>query len=91
MICTEDQLNKIYKLESPVTTLKVLIGLYAGSIVTGTICHFILVWISVNLLFALPLVYKLQKDKIDQIYSQVTSLITKTLSQVESKIPRYRD
>lgn len=91
MIYIEDKLNKVYKLECPSTTLKLVAGLYAGSIVTGTICHFILVWISVNVLFALPLLYKLQKNRIDQIYGQVTSIISKTLSQVESKIPRYRD
>ena len=91
MICVEEKLNKIYKLESPTTTLKIMAGLYAGSIVTGSICHFILVWISVNVLFVLPLLYKLQKEKVDQIYTQVSSIISKTLSQVESKIPRYRD
>lgn len=91
MICVEEELNKIYKLESPVCTLKLLGALYAGSIITGSICHCILVWLSVNTLFVLPLLYKMQKEKLDKIYSSATSIVTKTFNQIESKIPRYRN
>lgn len=88
-ICLIERIQKIERLENPISIAKDFGILYVASVITGNMCTCMLMWISVNLLFLIPLAYKTQQQKLDDLSKTVKSLICSNFEKIESKIPRY--
>jgi hypothetical protein len=86
-------LDKNYKraisLKDPSYTVKVIVGIYVVHFLTSTFCPCLLLWISVNLAFLIPLAYKHKKAEIDKVVSQVKEILCQQIKLITSKIPKY--
>ena len=89
MICLEDELQKIYKIEDSYKTFKVLGAVYLLSIITSNICNSILIWVALNLLFLIPLILKFKEKEINEVYSKVSKMVLENLAKLEKLVPRY--
>ena len=57
VIWVETKLHRVYRLENPISTIKLLASVYLISVLTENICSCLLIWVSINLLFLSVLVF----------------------------------
>lgn len=91
MICLEDAMQRVYRLEDPYFSVKVCASLYFGISLFSSVCTCLITFVSVNSLFLIPLIYKLQKEKIDETSSTLKKLVFNNVNKLEAMIPRYKE
>lgn len=91
VISLEEKIKKITSLESPVCTIKTIVGLYILSVISSHVCSCFLVFLATNIFFIVPLVRKYKQKEITKIYDKVSEITKDLLKKVESKIPRYEE
>lgn len=91
MICVEDAFQRVYRLEDPCFSVKVCASLYFGITLFSSVCTCLITWLFINSLFLIPLIYKLQKEKIDDLTSTLKHIVCENLKKLEAMIPRYKE
>eukprot|EP00340_Litonotus_pictus_P003053 CAMPEP_0170516544 /NCGR_PEP_ID=MMETSP0209-20121228/2728_1 /TAXON_ID=665100 ORGANISM="Litonotus pictus, Strain P1" /NCGR_SAMPLE_ID=MMETSP0209 /ASSEMBLY_ACC=CAM_ASM_000301 /LENGTH=159 /DNA_ID=CAMNT_0010801461 /DNA_START=144 /DNA_END=623 /DNA_ORIENTATION=- len=91
LICLEEELHKLYKLEDTFKTVKTLALVYFAASLVDSVCLCMLLFIGNNILFLSSLAYKLKKQEIEELSSKVKALVCENLTKIESKIPRYTE
>jgi hypothetical protein len=82
-------MKQVASLSNLAMTLKFFVGIYAFMTVSAWFNEAVLIWLSINALFAWKPIVNSQKEKIEQVKAKVYGVVSKAISTVDAFIPKY--